>query len=142
MRLLSARSGRSRATALRRVSGGEDPPSPSSWDGWSTRRSSTVNDVNTPPINTRRYRWAAVVATVHAVLPAVLAFSSTAGTSSFLVLAVPLYWTWPLWLRSLYRGRAASAGAYVAAMTVGILAFILGFPLAAFATLMALGGRT
>ncbi|WP_457332602.1 hypothetical protein [Rhizobacter sp. P5_C2] len=100
-----------------------------------------MHEINTPPISTTRYRMRAAVATAHAVLPALLAFSSTAGTSSFLALAIPLYWTWPLWLRSLYRGRAASDCAYIIAMTAGILASILGFPLAAFATLMAFGAR-
>jgi hypothetical protein len=100
-----------------------------------------VQDINTAPSSTTRYRLRAAIATAHAVLPALLAFSSATGSSGFLALAVPLYWTWPLWLRSLHRGRAASSGAYVVAMTVGILAFILGFPLAAFATLMAFGAR-
>jgi hypothetical protein len=105
-------------------------------------KDSAVNDINAPEISTKHYRWRAAIATTHAVLPALLALSSTAGSSSFLALAVPLYWTWPLWLRSLYRGSKASPAVYVFAMWVGIMASILGFPFAAFATLIALGGRT
>ena len=45
-------------------------------------------------------------------------------------LALLLYWSWPLWLIPLIRYRAASRGACAASVGIGIVAFVLGFPIA------------